>query len=170
MVPLMRVRPTIAHVLLASALLAAGCSSPDSESVIDTPPTTDLLGLGPPPAVPALDPTAVAEGEVLYRQYCASCHGADLAGDPDWMTPNEDGSFRPPPHDSSGHTWHHPDPLLIEIVRDGGGFPESRMPGFGERLSDEQVESVLAYLKSSWGPEERAHQWRMTWQDRQLGS
>lgn len=145
------------------AVSSAACADSGGATV-----TTDLLGLGEPPPVPELDGRAVAEAEVLYAAHCAACHRADLSGDPDWMTPNADGSYPPPPHDSTGHTWHHPDPLLAEIIRDGGGFPESRMPGFGEVLSDGQIASVLTYLKSTWGADERGHQWRVTWQEEQL--
>ena len=75
-------------------------------------------------------------GGELYQQHCASCHLADLSGDPDGKLPNDDGSYPPPPHDSSGHTWHHSDRVLHEIIRDGSDFPHSRMPSLGEILSD----------------------------------
>jgi mono/diheme cytochrome c family protein len=112
-----------------------------------------------------LDPDLVATGAELYQQNCASCHGADLSGDPNWKTPNEDGSYPPPPHDSSGHTWHHPDRVLIEIVRNGGSSPESRMPAFGDRLTDDDIRSILEFFKDNWGPEERAYQQQVTEQD-----
>lgn len=61
-----------------------------------------------------------------------------------------------PPHDESGHTWHHPDQLLFAIVK-GGLVPpyapaayESDMPAFAGKLSDEQIWAVLAYIKSHW--------------------
>jgi Cytochrome c len=61
----------------------------------------------------SLDPERIAYGSDLYQEHCASCHGEDLSGHPDWRTPDEDGFFRPPPQDSSGHTWHRPDRVLI---------------------------------------------------------
>jgi mono/diheme cytochrome c family protein len=113
-------------------------------------------------SVPALDQGQVARGGELYQQYCASCHRPDLSGDPDWKTPNEDGSFSPPPHDSTGHTWHHPDQVLIEIIRDGSDFPQSRMLSFGDRLREEDIEAILEFFKANWGPEERAYQRQVT--------
>jgi mono/diheme cytochrome c family protein len=107
----------------------------------------------------------VAIGAELYQQNCASCHQPDLAGDPDWKTPNEDGSYPPPPHDSSGHTWHHPDRVLIEIIREGSDFPQSRMPAFGDRLTDDDIEAILEFFKDTWGPEEREYQQQVTEQD-----
>jgi mono/diheme cytochrome c family protein len=101
-------------------------------------------------------------GGELYQADCASCHGADLAGAPDWKTPNEDGSYPPPPHDSSGHTWHHPDRVLIEIIRDGSDFPQSRMPPFGDKLSEADIDAILEFFKDNWGPEERAYQRQVT--------
>jgi mono/diheme cytochrome c family protein len=114
---------------------------------------------------PTLSSDRVAYGGELYEQNCASCHGSDLSGDPDWRTPNEDGSYPPPPHDSSGHTWHHSDQVLIGIIRDGSDFPQSRMPAFGDRLSDDDIEAILEFFKASWGPQERAYQQQVTDQD-----
>lgn len=112
---------------------------------------------------PSQDP--VATGAELYQENCASCHRADLSGDPNWKTPNDDGSYPPPPHDSSGHTWHHSDRVLIEIIRDGSGFPQSRMPAFGDRLTEEEIGAILEFFKESWGPQERAFQQQMTERD-----
>lgn len=102
-----------------------------------------------------------SRGGELYQQHCASCHRADLSGDPDWKMPDDDGSYPPPPHDSSGHTWHHSDRVLFQIIRDGSDFPASRMPSFGEILSDADIIAILDYLKENWGPEEREYQQRI---------
>lgn len=131
------------------------------------PNPAPLLGNEDIPPPPPLDPQKVAQGQELYNQYCAACHGISGEGQPDWKTPNEDGSFKPPPHDATGHTWHHADDLLIELVTKGSDFPQSQMPTFGEQLSDEEVQAILEYLKSWWGPEERAFQWQVTWQTQQ---
>ncbi len=149
--------------LLAAAVLAvAGCGDAANQTLASLPPlpgapTPEELG-----PVPELDPGRVAAGEALYLEHCAACHGADLRGEPDWQIPHDDGSFRPPPHDGTGHTWHHADDLLVEIVAEGSDFPESRMPAFGEKLSDDQILTILDYLKSTWGPQERTFQWEQT--------
>lgn len=101
----------------------------------------------------------------MYLQYCAVCHGADLRGAPNWQTPNEDGSYPPPPHDSSGHTWHHSDSVLTDLILNGSAFEQSRMPAFGDRLSEDDVIAILEYLKSEWGETERAYQWENTWRE-----
>lgn len=112
------------------------------------------------PAGPATtDPIALAEGEAIYRAECASCHGARLEGQPDWRIRRPDGKLPAPPHDASGHTWHHPMGQLFEITKHGLVPPNaptgyvSDMPAFGSKLNDRQIERVLAYIASTWPPE-----------------
>ena len=106
---------------------------------------------------------ALVEGQELYALHCASCHGADLEGQPDWKMPLPSGRLPAPPHDASGHTWHHPDSLLHRIVKEGtaavvGGGYETDMQGFGDLLDDAQIDSILSYIKSTWPARERDHQ------------
>jgi mono/diheme cytochrome c family protein len=100
-------------------------------------------------------PEAVAAGEAIYGEYCASCHAADLSGEPNWRTPKDTGRLPAPPHDETGHTWHHPDIQLFMLTKYGtaavvGNGYESDMPGFEGQLSDQQILEVLAYIKSTW--------------------
>jgi mono/diheme cytochrome c family protein len=117
---------------LAALLLLAGCGEP-----------------GP-------DPAQVALGQKLYAQHCAACHGAKLEGQPDWRRRLPNGRMPAPPHDESGHTWHHPDAVLFGITKDGLVPPyaprdyPSDMPAFGGTLSDEEIRAVLAYIKGHW--------------------
>ncbi|MFP7569769.1 c-type cytochrome [Marivita sp. S2033] len=109
-------------------------------------------------ALPYTDPASVAEGAKIYDAQCASCHGANLEGEADWKTPNADGYLPAPPHDASGHTWHHDDSLLIRIVTVGseavvGNGYKSTMIGFGDVLSDDEILNVLAFIKSTWPTE-----------------
>jgi mono/diheme cytochrome c family protein len=121
-----------------------------------------INGIAAPP-LPTLDAVHVAEGEALYAQYCATCHGANLEGKPEWKTPLADGSFPPPPHDSSGHTWHHKDELLMSIIQNGGN-PKNKpqMPAYKAQLTEREILAILAFIKSTWGNEERKFQWWMT--------
>ncbi len=102
-------------------------------------------------------------GRDLYLEHCGACHGVALEGEADWRLPRGDGTLPAPPHDRTGHTWHHPDRLLEAIVRDGGqaaapaGFA-SRMPAFGEVLSDAEIRAVLDHIKASWPADIRARQ------------
>ncbi|WP_457649092.1 c-type cytochrome [Profundibacter sp.] len=98
-------------------------------------------------------------GQQLYQENCASCHGANLEGQANWKTPDENGILPAPPHDETGHTWHHGDRLLFGYIKLGGaaamkraGFDgfKSGMPGFGNVLSDQEIGQTLAYIKSNW--------------------
>lgn len=106
-------------------------------------------------ATGALD---VVQGETLYVEYCASCHGANLEGQADWRSPGPDGRLPAPPHDETGHTWHHDDQLLFDYTKLGGAALmaqrgvefDSGMLGFAEQLTDAEIHNVLAYIKSTW--------------------
>lgn len=105
----------------------------------------------------------LAQGRQVYVDHCASCHGTDLEGQPDWKSPLPSGRLPAPPHDASGHTWHHPDDVLFRLVKEGtaaivGGGYQSDMPGFGDVLSDAEIRAVLTYIKSTWPERERRYQ------------
>lgn len=105
----------------------------------------------------------IAEGKALYAETCAACHGANLEGQPNWRSPGPDGRLPAPPHNASGHTWHHPDEVLFRITKLGtaavvGNGYESNMPGFGDQLTNAQIEAIFTYIKSTWPEELRAHQ------------
>ncbi|RTZ48309.1 cytochrome c [Candidimonas sp. SYP-B2681] len=99
------------------------------------------------------------QGEQIYANHCASCHGAQMQGQPNWRERMSNGRLPAPPHDKTGHTWHHPDAVLIDLVKNGlvpgrtapSGY-ESDMPAYGNILSDDEIIAVLAYIKSSWPP------------------
>jgi mono/diheme cytochrome c family protein len=106
----------------------------------------------------------VAAGRQVYAVHCASCHGADLQGQPDWQMRLPNGRMPAPPHDATGHTWHHSDDQLFAIVKKGmsaivPGY-DSDMPGFENVLSDDEIRAVLAFIKSTWAEREREYQAR----------
>ncbi|MBO6720116.1 MAG: cytochrome c [Rhizobiaceae bacterium] len=111
----------------------------------------------------------IALGQKVYAQNCASCHGANLEGQPNWKRRLENGRMPAPPHDESGHTWHHSDQDLFAITKlgVGGVVPgyESDMLAFGEILSDEEIAAVLAFIKSTWPERQRDVQARITAKD-----
>ena len=99
--------------------------------------------------------------------HCASCHGANLEGQPDWRTRLPSGRLPAPPHDANGHTWHHSDAVLLQIVREGPAFyaelgVESDMPAFGALLSEADIVAIIAYIKSRWPAEIQARQAQMS--------
>ncbi len=97
----------------------------------------------------------LALGRGVYQAHCAACHGADLEGQPNWRKRGADGLLPAPPHDETGHTWHHSDSQLFAMTKHGtaalvGPGYETTMTGFGEVLSDTEIRAVLAYIKSRW--------------------
>ncbi|WP_413019341.1 c-type cytochrome [Noviherbaspirillum sp. 1P10PC] len=117
------------------------------------------------------DAALVSRGKPVYAQHCAACHGASMEGQPNWRERRPDGRLPAPPHDASGHTWHHPDAVLVDIVKHGlvpgktaPDAYQSDMPAFERLLSDADVLAVLAYIKSGWPAQEREAQKEVTLQ------
>jgi mono/diheme cytochrome c family protein len=105
----------------------------------------------------------VALGQQVYASFCAGCHGVNLEGQPNWRQRLTMGNFPAPPHDETGHTWHHADQWLFEIVKYGGKYHappryRSAMPAYHEMLSDTEIWAVLAFIKSHWSVAIRAQQ------------
>lgn len=135
---------------------AESARAPDS-------PSADWRGV----RISADAPALAAKGAPLYREACAACHGADLEGAVNWRQPMADGTLPPPPHDATGHTWHHPDGFLFAYTKFGGQpfMPEGRrsaMPAFGDAYSDEEILAILSYIKSTWPEDVAARQARIT--------
>lgn len=90
----------------------------------------------------------VETGARLYAENCSTCHG-DRDG--------KGGIPEAPRHNDTGHTWHHPDAQLRDWVLNGKvGF--GQMPPQKDKLSAEQVDLILAYVKTWWTPDQRASQ------------
>jgi len=106
--------------------------------------------------------SSIETGKKLYAQYCAACHGTNLEGQPNWQTRKEDAKLPAPPHDATGHTWHHSDDQLFKITKLGISdvVPdyESDMIGFGNKMSDDQIRMVIEFIKSTWPQRQRDYQ------------
>lgn len=128
-----------------------------------------IMGLGvwifrdPMPVANPDNEEQLAAGQKIYSENCASCHGSKLEGEQNWKVRKTSGRLPAPPHDASGHTWHHSDEHLFGIVKDGlaayapAGYATD-MPAFKGILSDAEIEAVLAYIKSRWPREIRERQ------------
>ena len=59
-------------------------------------------------------------GKSLYVTHCASCHGDNLQGQPNWSTKKDkDGHNLSPPLNGTGHTWHHSPEYLFHVIKYG---------------------------------------------------
>lgn len=127
-------------VLIGAALYAISTLSADVDSIVLR--DTDL--------------ETVTLGAAVYETNCAACHGANLEGQPDWRVSDEDGRLPAPPHDETGHTWHHDGDTLFRLTKYGVGALindsdyASNMPIYEGVLSDQEIIAVLSYIKSTW--------------------
>ena len=112
-----------------------------------------------PAFIDPADQSLVMQGKAIYANNCAACHGEALQGQPNWRERMSNGRLPAPPHDKSGHTWHHPDAMLVDMVKNGlvpgktapPGYV-SDMPAYRDILSDQEIIAVLTYIKSTWPP------------------
>ena len=101
------------------------------------------------------DVEVVALGQDIYANQCAACHGTRLQGQPNWRIRGEDGLLPAPPHDATGHTWHHDDETLFILTKYGlaglmENAPPSGMPVYEGVLTDDEIIAVLSFIKSTW--------------------
>ncbi len=117
---------------------------------------------GEPIAPDPDNPQLVARGKAVYAQHCAACHGGNLEGQPNWRRRLPNGRLPAPPHDASGHTWHHSDKQLFDMIRNGtaGLMPgyETDMPAYKDALRDTEIWAVLSFIESTWSADIRARQ------------
>lgn len=110
------------------------------------------------------DAALLATGKKVYEAQCAACHGARLEGQPNWRERNAAGLLPAPPHDASGHTWHHPDEVLFRITKFGVAKAanlkdyQSAMPTYEGVLTDAEITAVLSWIKSQWPADIRKQQ------------
>lgn len=98
-------------------------------------------------------------GAGIFQQHCASCHGREAEGlVADWRARQADGSLPPPPLNGSAHAWHHPLPVLLQVINDGGAPYGGKMPAFAEQLSATEKRAVIAYFQDFWD-DETYQQW-----------
>lgn len=155
----------ITPISLIMLLIITACTPQNSNSpTLDTSNVQSILPTISPVEVMAYaelaDDETLALGEQVYQANCASCHGDNGEG----QFPNaplqadETGKIGAPPHTGDGHTWHHDDDLLYRIIRNGGSGSPSMfypMPAFDEQLNEQEIEAVLAYIKTMWTEEQR---------------
>jgi mono/diheme cytochrome c family protein len=151
-------------VLVIIALLAAGLYIWRSEDKSDAAATSTMDGS-----------SLIAMGKSIYASQCAACHGANLEGQENWRQRKPNGRLPAPPHDASGHTWHHDDETLFNLTKYGlsalvGRPVETDMPAYDGVLTDMQIRAVLAYIKSRWPREIQRRQAEMTRQSTPAGS
>lgn len=94
-----------------------------------------------------------ANGQQLYAQSCATCHGQNGEGIPGTYPPLANGGFPTDPDRKAEH---------VEIVLKGLGQPvtvsgvtydknQMAIQNFGARMDDEEIAAVVNFERTSWG-------------------
>lgn len=125
----------------------ADVSQPAAEQQAATPPVEQPRNL----AARKLDPEKIKRGEDVYRKNCASCHGPNGEATPGWRIQGPDGRYPPPPLDGSAHAWHHSTETLEQMIREGS--PAGGMPAWDGKLTNQQIDDVIVWIKSLWPDE-----------------
>ena len=91
---------------------------------------------------PAGDPTV---GSGIFAGTCAICHGQAGGGDPG-LAPGLTGDW---------HAWEHPDRQIREWIARGKLGLGANIPPYGDKLDEQDISDVIAYVKSLWNEEQR---------------
>ena len=113
-------------------------------------------------SLPYKDRAAIKLGQTIYKNNCASCHGINLEGQIGWQTEIVNDRRLAPPHDETGHTWHHPDSYLFLMTKYGiekmiGRLYPNNMPAYEDKLTDDEIIAALSYIKSTWSGRIQRH-------------
>lgn len=132
---------------LGVAWLLVGCESwtSSSDDMVEPPQRT-------------VNQAQLSLGKRVYETHCSKCHGKNGEGAPNWQIQGPDGTYPAPPLNGSGHTWHHPSAVLVSVIKNGSPGGMGKMPALGNKLSDQEVEAVIEWIKSLW-PEEAYAAW-----------
>ena len=135
---------------VTAALMLIGCGGATIPGTMTEKPAIDSkTGL----AKRTLDSEQIKRGETVYKTHCIGCHGPNGEATPDWRKPNPDGKYPPPPLDSSAHAWHHSTEVLKKTILKGTPPEIGSMPAWEGKLTEQQVDDVVVWIKSLWTDE-----------------
>jgi thiol:disulfide interchange protein DsbC len=95
----------------------------------------------------------VVQGKQLFAANCARCHGKNAESVPNWRKRDANGNYVPPPLNGTAHAWHHSLGILRQTIRKGGKPVGGIMPAFEDKLSDDQIDAIIAWFQSLWSDE-----------------
>ena len=149
----------IMKIVLSLLPLLAGVLLVGCEQVSDEKPVpSDKVGLDARYVRSQVDPARLIRGRDLFRKNCTVCHGLNAEGDTDWKKRDKDGKYPAPPLNGTGHAWHHPGKALMHTIKSGTKAIGGTMPAWKDRFTDEEIESIILWLQSSW-PDELYQAW-----------
>ena len=146
----MKIFLPLRHCLTAVLVLIAVVACNDSGSVSTEASRIELVQASPR----WYSQGQVNQGEQIFTENCAVCHGAKAEGIvDDWKQKMDDGNFPPPPLNGSAHAWHHPNSMLIQVINNGGAAFGGQMPPFKDVLEESEKLAAIAFFQSFWTDE-----------------
>ncbi len=127
-------------IIAALALVLAACSDSDGKTTVGNDNGMSRQ----------MDFAQVSQGARLFQKNCAECHGSAAQGDPNWRQRDADGMFPAPPLNGTGHAWHHPKDVLHDVIANGSPQGMGKMPAWRNKLTDEEIEAIIAWFQSRW--------------------
>jgi mono/diheme cytochrome c family protein len=131
--------------------LLAACSDQQPATTVAAEQTTETI-------LREANFAEVSHGGRLFASHCAVCHGARGEGAVNWRVRDAEGYFPPPPLNGTGHAWHHPQKVLHDVIKNGSPGGQGRMLAWKDKLSDGDIEAIIAWFKSQW-PDEAFAAW-----------
>lgn len=153
-------------IMVVITTILMGCSGASNPP--PRPPVTDLavgdpnITVSSPRPTPITDNPDLAQAQTAYETHCAHCHGYYLEGQLSSTVENtvEIGLHTVPPHNSEGHTWQHPDQLLIRTIQQGIQNPLNHFPmvGYESVLDEDDILGIIDYMRLYWTDEQIEYQ------------
>lgn len=92
----------------------------------------------------------LSEGNEIYAENCASCHGKQAESIASWQQIDANGIYPPPPLNGSAHAWHHSLDIMDRVIREGGKPLGGVMPGWKDILTEDQRLKAVASFQQYW--------------------
>ncbi len=105
------------------------------------------------PLTRSFDYAQLQRGEKLFHANCAQCHGREAEGSPNWRQAGADGKYPPPPLNGTAHAWHHPNSVLMDVIKNGTIRIGGNMPPWRDKLSDAEIADIMVWFQAKWSDE-----------------
>lgn len=131
-------------VILGSSLLLVACGNSEDSAPVSEPVQVERI----------IDTAQISRGADVFAKNCASCHGDQAQGDPDWRSRDKKtGRFPPPPLDGTAHAWHHPLAQLKHVIANGSPGGKGNMPAWKGKLTEQEMDDTIAWFQAKWPDE-----------------
>ena len=136
---------------LILVVFVSGCSDEQTTMSMQQPEKKQMLMESKP--VRNMDFSQITRGGNIFNNNCATCHGNAGQGAVNWQKKGTDGKPQAPPLNGTGHAWHHPYVQLKRTINQGTKNIGGSMPAWDEKLSEHDIDDVIAWFMSKWPDE-----------------